>query len=438
MDNLRPANDNGWYVLATIYGEQPFHEEDKALAARNRDAWNGVMESLLDENSRERLRKISPSRLPTRLSEVEMDEISKKLKAKIGKTLGDFIKSEECISLCDLIFDRRVLFEGFIFPRKFRITNCQFSGDSSFSDCVFLDSVDLGDLVFKKSMVFKGSVFATKSCICTIRADDIVDFSGCKFSGVSFNKSQFVDGEVLFRSSAFAGRANFEDVEFSGKTDFSESHFEDEASFHNSEFRAVVLFDAAWFHKEVPDFRGAKLHEATSWHGARWPDPPKTRIAALRQIDRYGRLKQEMAALKKGDLERYFFRYELRARRGTSEVWYHAISFRMLNFLYEKTSNYGDSFIYPLRYFVAIYIAGVFFYKNYFYFMKENIGYSESFKINTAIMFPFLPNKPIYFAPLVFDDQLFIVHIFFVIQSSSSYIFLFLMALALKNRFGLK
>ena len=47
---LTPANDNPWYWLATLYGEQTGDLIDKDLDAKNRIAWNRwVAEVLSDE-----------------------------------------------------------------------------------------------------------------------------------------------------------------------------------------------------------------------------------------------------------------------------------------------------------------------------------------------------------------------------------------------------
>ncbi|SMX33632.1 hypothetical protein [Octadecabacter ascidiaceicola] len=37
---LTPANENPWYILMTLYGEQEGARIDKELAEKNRDAWN--------------------------------------------------------------------------------------------------------------------------------------------------------------------------------------------------------------------------------------------------------------------------------------------------------------------------------------------------------------------------------------------------------------
>lgn len=39
MTDLKPANENPWYVLMTLYGEQEGDEPDPALHEKNGEAW---------------------------------------------------------------------------------------------------------------------------------------------------------------------------------------------------------------------------------------------------------------------------------------------------------------------------------------------------------------------------------------------------------------
>jgi hypothetical protein len=51
--------------------------------------------------------------------------------------------------------------------------------------------------------------------------------------------------------------------------------FFDKIYFVNTKFAARTMFDRTDFGSHVPDFRGATMHDATEWHGARWPEPPR-------------------------------------------------------------------------------------------------------------------------------------------------------------------
>lgn len=48
-----PANQNPWYVLMTLYGEQTGEEIDNALHDKNREAWNSWAGFVLPESIRD-------------------------------------------------------------------------------------------------------------------------------------------------------------------------------------------------------------------------------------------------------------------------------------------------------------------------------------------------------------------------------------------------
>ena len=74
------------------------------------------------------------------------------------------------------------------------------------------------------------------------------------------------------------------------------------------------------------------------------------------QVSAYERLKQEMEKLKKHEDELFFFSKELSARRELQKRW----SFEWwMNFLYEWTSNYGNSVTRPIFWFIVLFEIGV-------------------------------------------------------------------------------
>jgi hypothetical protein len=56
MPDRVPANENPWYVLATIHGEQDGDGIDWDLHAKNRTTWNRFMAVALDEEARDALK----------------------------------------------------------------------------------------------------------------------------------------------------------------------------------------------------------------------------------------------------------------------------------------------------------------------------------------------------------------------------------------------
>ena len=111
--------------------------------------------------------------------------------------------------------------------------------------------------------------------------------------------------------------------------------FSNQVDFEAAEFNSRTVFADAKFEISVPDFRDAKLREATEWHGA----SPKNNEAIQQHIYAYERLKAEMERLKKHEEEQFFFAKELRARRAREPRWLK----RLPNYAYEILSDCGAS-----------------------------------------------------------------------------------------------
>ena len=122
--------------------------------------------------------------------------------------------------------------------------------------------------------------------------------------------------------------------------------------FVDAKMESQTSFDDATF-SQPPQFFGAKLHEGTRWHGAKWPEPPRDTATARDYVDAYERLKLEMDRLKKHEDELKFFASELQCRRVILGRW-KGLPIAVYGFL----CDYGRSFMLPLRFLVIIGIAG--------------------------------------------------------------------------------
>ena len=85
---LKPAAENPWYVLATIYGEQYGETFDRDLHARNRRIWNGWYAGVLPQ--------------------AQMEDFAKKLGCQLGKLESPSEKKRSDID------------------KVFRLENCRF------------------------------------------------------------------------------------------------------------------------------------------------------------------------------------------------------------------------------------------------------------------------------------------------------------------------
>jgi hypothetical protein len=190
------------------------------------------------------------------------------------------------------------------------------------------------------------------------------------------------------------------------------------------------MFSLAHFGTHVPDFRGATMHEATEWHGAIWPKPSRNLDAAQAQVYAYERLKQEMERLKKHEDEQSFFRKELRARRGLTSPWLGAW---LLNYLYDILSDYGQSLIRPLLWLFGVFAVGFFFFAVAPVFNGARMTVAHAAMVSFASVFSFLPITRDAIAGLSGAAK-----IIGAIQSIFAALLLFLLGLALRNRFRMK
>jgi hypothetical protein len=230
---------------------------------------------------------------------------------------------------------------------------------------------------------------------------------------------------VDFKSATFDGVANFD------RTRFSHS-----INFINATFAGSTIFADARFENLVPDFRGAKMHEATEWHDVTWPRPPASKDDARQQVYAYERLKQEMERLKKHEDEQSFFRKELRARRGLvrtcSGAW-------LLNLVYQASSDYGNSIGRPLLWLSGVFAAGTVLFARSPLYCGAAMPIKLATKLSFANIFVFLPNRrEIMMNAKMVECLSSTAQAVSTAQSLLSVVLLFLLGLALRNRFRMK
>ena len=180
------------------------------------------------------------------------------------------------------------------------------------------------------------------------------------------------------------------------------------------------------------------MHEATEWHGVIWPRPPKNKDDAQEQVYAYERLRQEMERLKKHEDEQTFFRKELRARRGLFRLFSGAW---LMNFIYQATSDYGNSIVRPLLWLLGVFAGGI------VIFMQAPVlappciptkSFDFAAKISFSNVFVILPDKREILTPQILECWSNTARIVSAAQSISGVVLLFLLGLAIRNRFRMK
>jgi uncharacterized protein YjbI with pentapeptide repeats len=424
--DLRPANENPWYCLATLHGEQRYDgiSKDKELANKNVAAWNEWINTGPDDFARlAKTEELFARRTSLRLP-------------KLGSS-PDFSHTH---------FDHIVDFERFQFTRKTTFRSAKFSCNVSFSGALFAAEADFALATFAANANFAFSHFKYADFLSAVFSA-YADFESTTFSGASSFSSAVFTRTADFRSAKFHGGAQFNWGTFSGATNFVSATFSSTANFKGTRFSNSILFINAMFAEitnfvnarfehQVPDFRGATMHEATEWHGATWPKPPDSRLDAQGQVYAYERLKQEMERLKKHEDEQNFFRRELRARRGLvrtlSGGWF-------LNLAYQALSAYGDSVTRPLLWMTGVFAVGTTIFARAPLYCGAPMPIKLAAKLSFANIFVFLPDKrEIMMNSKMIECLSNTTQAVSAAQSLFSVVLLFLFGLALRNRFRMK
>ncbi|MBR1270459.1 pentapeptide repeat-containing protein [Bradyrhizobium sp. AUGA SZCCT0222] len=430
---LRAANDNPWYCLATLYGEQPIGKHDPTLAKNNCLAWNRWFGDMAED---------------------ERSRFAQTFAHRTGKP-GLPPEPTKHHNFSNTHFDRPIDFHEFLFVNLVDFTNAtfsdfvvfdraSFSGDAQFFDATFAQHAWFETATFTNKASFNRVTFSGPCCFDSATFKSLADFDSAHFENFNFRSTAFsranfraaIFGKGAFESATFFENASFDSATFSGPIDFDFVAFNREVSFVNTKFAGQTRFSGARFETHVPDFRGATIHEATEWHDVIWPRPSRHRSAAQRQVYAYERLKQEMERLKKHEDEQSFFRRELRARRALirklSGSW-------ILNILYELFSDYGNSFIRPVLWLIGVFAAGIAIFTKVPLCAGEPMPFKLAVKLSFSNIFVILPDRR-ELVKAVQDVDCFsnTTQAINAAQSISGVVLLFLLGLALRNWYRMK
>jgi uncharacterized protein YjbI with pentapeptide repeats len=400
---LRPANDNPWYCLATLHGEQAVDGWDRELAEKNRRDWNRWFEDMTDGQRAD-------------FAEAFVRRTGRPGMPPERAAYPDFSHTH---------FARTVYFEGFSFARDTNFSQAKFSSYAFFGAAAFSDAADFRSATFSKHVDLASATFSSDA-----------NFSSATFSGFAMFSEATFSGFASFRKATFSSDAHFRSATFYGGVYFSEATFSGSANFINTKFTANTNFADARFEREVPDFRGATMHEATEWHGVTWPKPSRNKADAQDQVYAYERLKQEMERLKKYEDEQNFFRRELRARRRLvwtlSGPWF-------LNFVYQVSSDYGNSLVRPLLWLFGVFAIGIGIFGRAPLYCGAPMPIKLAAKLSFANIFVFLPDKrEIMMTAKMVECLSNTTQAVSAVQSLLSVVLLFLLGLALRNRFRMR
>jgi len=264
------ANENPWYVLATIYGEHfgSRWDDSSDIYLQNRRIWNSW--ACRDMSTKEKRDITIKYGLAADELQPWTEEEEHLVNSRfLGKSISIPNPRVE-IDFSMVVFQHTIVFKGFLFV----------------SHANFQQSVFNGYANFRKAVFFKKSSFNTAT---------FKYFSD--FSNVRFIKE-----------------ASFRHAVFKGSVDFRRAVFRNGAFFQGGEIIQAARFDNAKFSNSVPNFYNRRFHQDARFSTNRkdWPIPSVTNAENGKVY--YTRLRSLMSELHKVDDEHFFFRQEMRCK----------------------------------------------------------------------------------------------------------------------------
>lgn len=477
-EDKKPAEENPWYVLMTIAGEQEGESINDKLHKKNRDYWNGLFHRLSyiyalrthsgENNWAEMSKRISEYSARS-LSDTEYEEIIEAIKNRCPNSeplelvqqlrlsqatdFSDTEFSRKEIDFRDIEFTKTVYCDGFIIPVQVNFRSAIFLREASFNNALFIQISDFYHTIFSSYVSFHNTVFLETADFNDTQFPygDLNEtyFTKAKFYGTASFKGASFHSSAYFKNTEFLYGANFEFTNFCANVDytgaeffefvsfkgacFTSNSFDDDINFSNAKFNAKTNFELTNFIKASPLFYNSILHENTNWRNVTWPNVPQNPDIAHSSRRAYERLKLIMAQQNKFSEEHFFLRKELRCREVENlKTWETYISR-----FYGYFSDYGWSVKKPALWLLGFWLLGVALIGGIEYFFgKIDIDPWLSIKIGLANTFSFLGISRFIgegIKPLTILSE-----IISFIQIFSGLIFFFLLGLGLRNRFRIK
>lgn len=412
---LKPAEENPWYVLATICNKDLIMPVDGTIRGaaeflafldryRSKDIWNAWAFSKLGDEQKATLRDERPD-LTEHLS--EWDEISEDINEKIEKRCGRSLPSLlHGIEFSEVDFVEDIQFANFIFPSKVSFNKAKFSGTANFNNAVFFDNVVFEDTSFLKETAF-GKVISSKVCVFKkTRFSEHAFFDDAKFNDIRFISTAF-DRYLFFRRIRVNQNSCFVDCDFPKSCSLREARFE----------------------KGYPILEGTILAENTLITAKEeyWPDPKKCEQSPEEARASCEVLRHTLNNQGLPEQAHFFFRREMQFAGRIGSLW-QRLPYKLFGWL----SNYGYSIYRPVFGLIALWLGFASVYKVF-----SSLTFTESLGLSIASLFQFTGWQRVYFSEVMADIPVWL-KILAGFQTIAGIVLLFLLGLGLRNRFRFK
>ena len=388
-----PANENPWYVLATLAGEQTGDTFDEKIHNKNQQFWNAwACQELTDEEKAEINKKADRNVLEYVPKWDSVEAEAKELFQNRVPDL-DLPAPSESIYFYDFKFTTHVFFDGFIFPSSAIFVNATFTNGAYFESATFTGIASF------ESARFTNNAF---------------------FAGVTFTDDAF------FARATFTDGADFENATFSEMAYFQLCTFEGHSVFIDARFRAPTNFRDAKFKKAYPRFEGMSLHDKTNVtaEDENWPAGDQIDDKAAQKICAH--LRHNMAQQGLHDAAHFFFRREMYHKMKGARFW------EKLFYKPYKWFEFGYGVGQPVLLLIGLWLIGVAAFLHeckFIWYQAMGLSFSNIFRFFGLQAAYFSSNSDELGAWLNFLGGA---------QTVLGYIILFFLVLGLRNRFRLR
>ncbi|MGB1159153.1 MAG: pentapeptide repeat-containing protein [Porticoccaceae bacterium] len=407
---LKPAEENPWYVLATICDEDPIMPVEGTMEMQvglhrlmSRDIWNAWAFSKLRDEQKVILKDERPDLIQ---GLQDWEKISKDTYQRFKSCKKLFPSLEQGIVFTEIDFIEDTRFENFIFPcdvifnkAKFsgiaNFNNAIFFGNAIFRDTIFSKEIDFCEVIFSKRCIFRRSIFSTNTF-----------FTRAEFNFVDFIDT-VCDSTIFFVGTKFNHFSYFGDCEFHGSCRLREARFE----------------------KEYPIFEGIVLDEKTTITAKEeyWPDPKKCEQSPEEARASCEVLRHTLNNQGLPEQAHFFFRREMQFAGRIGSLW-QRLPYKLFGWL----SNYGYSIYRPAFGLIALWLGFASVYKVF-----SSLTFTESLGLSIASLFQFTGWQRVYFSELMQCLPVWL-KILAGSQTIAGIVLLFLLGLGLRNRFRFK
>ena len=313
---LKPAEENPWYVLATICDKWDEDDGEKFIVngkvLTNCEVWNARLNFFIDSNQKKALHDNDAPLFTV----PKWDDIKGEIEARFRKRTNgcELPKVTDNIDFSNTKFSSKVDFNYFIFNRSVDFSASRFVMDAEFKYSFFCGIADFSEqLKFERKAKFHSAIFSD---------------------------------HAVFRKTKFCGDAIFGLAIFKFHSDFEGAIFKGECNLAKCEFRMSCDFFAAQFRTQYPLLANVNLFEISTFttYKKHWPDPQNCEQNPEAAKATCEILREQMETQGLHDEAHFFFRRERHFAVKMLTPWQ-----RLPNNLFACLSAYGFSLKRPLR-----------------------------------------------------------------------------------------